>query len=123
MPECPPTELLFSYGTLQFESVQLSTFGRRLAGDPDTLSGYELSQVRIEDPKVVETSGQTHHPIVKFTGSAGNIVRGTVFRITPQELLNADQYEVSAYTRIAVKLGSGATAWAYIDARQGPPDS
>jgi hypothetical protein len=122
MPESTPTELLFSYGTLQLEAVQLSTFGRRLAGAADTLPGYALSLVRIDDPKVVETSGKAHHPIVKFTGRPENIVRGTVFRITRQELLNADQYEVSAYKRIAVKLGSGAMAWAYIDARYGPPD-
>jgi len=31
--------LLFSYGTLQEERVQLSTFGRRLSGEPDALPG------------------------------------------------------------------------------------
>jgi len=35
MPETPTTELLFSYGTLQLEAVQLSTFGRTLVGTPD----------------------------------------------------------------------------------------
>jgi hypothetical protein len=34
-PEKPTTELLFSYGTLQLEAVQLSTFGRTLVGTPD----------------------------------------------------------------------------------------
>ena len=32
--------LLFSYGTLQLESVQLSSFGRRLEGEPDAMTGY-----------------------------------------------------------------------------------
>ena len=31
-PAKPTTEILFSYGTLQLEAVQLSTFGRTLVG-------------------------------------------------------------------------------------------
>ena len=121
MSDAEPSERLFSYGTLQLEPVQLSTFGRKLTGSPDTLPGYDLSMVKIDDPKVVETSGKTHHPIVKHTGNPENVVEGTVFRITYQELLNADKYEVAAYRRFAVKLGSGVSAWAYIDVRYGPP--
>ena len=41
---------LFSYGTLQQEDVQLSTFGRLLQGRRDELPGFEPSLVRIEDP-------------------------------------------------------------------------
>ncbi|MGH9961724.1 MAG: gamma-glutamylcyclotransferase, partial [Pyrinomonadaceae bacterium] len=37
--------LLFSYGTLQQESVQLSTFGRLLQGQGDALLGFEQSLV------------------------------------------------------------------------------
>ncbi len=33
--------LLFSYGTLQQEDVQLSTFGRLLQGQRDELLGFE----------------------------------------------------------------------------------
>jgi hypothetical protein len=115
------SESLFSYGTLQLASVQLSTFGRTLEGAADELPGFSRSMVRIEDPKVVETSGQTHHPIVRFTGGDADRVAGAVFRITHQELLNADKYEVAAYRRIAVVLASGTRAWVYIDARHAPP--
>jgi hypothetical protein len=114
---------LFSYGTLQLVPVQISTFGRTLEGTPDRLPGFRQSLVEIEDPKVVETSGKTHHPIVQFTGDAGDTVGGTVFLITWQELLNADKYEVAAYRRIAVTLGSGLRAWVYIDTRHAPPGS
>ena len=31
--------LLFSYGTLQHDDVQINTFGRKLAGDKDMLNG------------------------------------------------------------------------------------
>jgi hypothetical protein len=114
-------ENLFSYGTLQLVPVQLSTFGRTLEGAADELPGFSRAMVRIEDPKVVETSGQTHHPIVRFTGNESDRVAGAVFRITHQELLNADKYEVAAYRRVAVVLASGIRAWVYIDAKHGPP--
>jgi hypothetical protein len=100
-------EYLFSYGTLQLEPVQISTFGRTLSGTPDVLPGFRRTMVKIEAPKVVETSGKTHHPIVQFTGDAGDKVGGTLFQITRQELLNADKFEVAAYRRISVTLGSG----------------
>ena len=112
--------LLFSYGTLQQDNVQLSTFGRLLQGDKDELVGYEQSLVRIEDPHVVATSGKTHHPIVMFNGRSDSRVSGTVFEITDTELANADRYEVAAYTRVAAMLASGRQAWVYVDARFAP---
>lgn len=115
--------LLFSYGTLQQENVQLSTFGRTLDGRRDQLVGFEQSVVRIEDPAVVRTSGKTHHPIVKFTGNASSRVDGTVFEITDAELRNADTYEVSAYERVSTRLASGKQAWVYVDARFAPNNS
>lgn len=114
--------LLFSYGTLQQDNVQLSTFGRRLAGEPDALPGFELTVVLIEDASVIATSGKTHHPIVKFNGSLASRVPGTVFEISEAELGRADQYEVSAYKRVAVTLASGKEAWVYVSARFVPDD-
>jgi hypothetical protein len=110
-------ELLFSYGTLQLESVQLATFGRRLAGTEDGLPGFEQSLMKIEDASVVATSGKIHHPIVRFTGRESDVVYGTAFEITEEELRNADTYEVSAYKRISATLLSGVRAWVYVDAR------
>ena len=115
------SELLFSYGTLQLEAVQLSTFGRTLEGTPDELPGFAQSLMKIEDPDVVATSGRTHHPFATFTGRESDVIAGTVFRVTPQELQNADKYEVAAYKRVAVVLRSGARAWVYVDTRYAPP--
>ena len=115
MPVTSASELLFSYGTLQLESVQLATFGRRLVGVADALPGFAQSWLQIDDAEVVATSGETHHPIVMFTGNAADSVAGTVFNITHDELLSADAYEVDDYTRIAVTLGSGQTAWVYVE--------
>jgi gamma-glutamylcyclotransferase (GGCT)/AIG2-like uncharacterized protein YtfP len=113
---------LFSYGTLRQEEVQLTTFGRRLDGSSDFLIGFQQAMVEIKDRHVLETSGKTHHPIVKFTGRKSDQVPGMVFEITEQELANADKYEVADYKRVAVTLGSGAQAWVYVDARFAPPD-
>ena len=110
--------LLFSYGTLQEEQVQLSTFGRLLQGKRDELVGFEPSLVRIEDPHVVAASGRTHHANVTFNGRHDNRVSGTVFEITDAELAAADRYEqLAAYKRVAAILGSGKQAWVYVDAR------
>jgi Gamma-glutamyl cyclotransferase, AIG2-like len=122
MPSKPAaTDVLFSYGTLQLEAVQLATFGRTLEGTPDELAGFRKSLVKIDDPKVVETSGKTHHPIVRYTGSDADAVGGTAFQVTGEELRNADKYEVDAYRRIGATLRSGLRAWVYVDARHAPP--
>jgi hypothetical protein len=113
-------ENLFSYGTLQSEKVQLSTFGRILKGTPDTLRSFSIAMAAVDDPEVVRTSSASHHPIVKFSGLDSDVVQGTVFQITSQELINADNYEIDSYMRIAVKLDSGIDAWVYVDARYIP---
>ena len=108
--------LLFAYGTLQDKAVQMANFGRELAGRPDWLPGYSTSLIAIRDPAVVATSGKTHHTIAEHTANLSDEVRGTVFEITAEELLAADRYEVSEYTRVLVTLKSGARAWVYVRA-------
>src|ERR1700675_2758460 len=113
--------LVFSYGTLQQENVQLSTFGRLLQGQRDELPGFEQSLVRIEDPPVVATTGKTHHANVTFNGRNDSRVSGTVFEITDAELAAADQYEqIAAYKRIAAMLASGKQAWVYVETPSAP---
>jgi gamma-glutamylcyclotransferase (GGCT)/AIG2-like uncharacterized protein YtfP len=112
---------LFSYGTLQEDSVQLSTFGRLLQGRRDELPGFELSSVRIEDPEVVATTGKTHYANVTFNGRNDSRVPGVVFEITDDELAAADQYEQPAgYERVAAILASGREAWVYEHAHPAP---
>ena len=62
------TENLFSYGTLQSETVQLATFGRRLEGLPDRLIGYRITMIPISNHKLMATSGATHHRNIQLTG-------------------------------------------------------
>ncbi|ARB92987.1 gamma-glutamylcyclotransferase [Legionella longbeachae] len=109
-------EKIFSYGTLQFENVQIANFGRKLDGCKDILSEFELSTLEIKDPDVVATSGEKIHPIITYTGNPEHQVIGTVFEISFEELIQADSYEVSDYKRIKVQLDSGVFAWAYVNA-------
>jgi len=107
-------ETLFSYGTLQLDQVQQETFGRLLKGEKDTLTGYALSEIRIRDEAVVATSGKAFHPILKYTGNPEDRVDGTIYEVTPEELAQADRYEVEEYVRVAAGFLSGKTAWAYV---------
>lgn len=112
--------LLFSYGTLQQDDVQRSTFGRLLVGRRDQLVGYDLAMIPIDDAEVVAISGKSHHPIVKYSGNDADRVDGTVFEITDAELDQADKYEVAAYKRVAADAASGNRVWVYVDARFAP---
>ena len=114
--------LLFSYGTLQQDDVQIATFGRRLEGKPDELVGYARGSIKIEDPGVVAKSGKDHHPIVVHTGWSEDRVKGAVFEISDEDLDRADSYEVDAYRRVLATLASGLQAWVYVDAMRGPPE-
>jgi len=107
------TERLFTYGTLQTERVQLSTFGRRLNGSPDALTGYRIKMIRIEDQEFVATSGAEYHRNLEFTGNTADVVEGSVLFVTRQELEQADAYEPDGYERVRVTLRSGTEAWVY----------
>lgn len=109
------TERLFSYGTLQQESVQLANFGRKLQGRADVVVGWRLAAVQITDPKVLALSGLSVHKIM-VPGQPTDEVDGVVFEITPDELKAADGYETADYKRIKVKLRSGNETWVYVAA-------
>ncbi|MFK7976830.1 MAG: gamma-glutamylcyclotransferase family protein [Halioglobus sp.] len=106
-------ELLFSYGTLQQENVQRANFGRELSGTIDRLPNYVVGKVEITDERVLRESGKAFHPILEFTGNAEDEVHGTVFELTHEELLQADDYEVDAYQRVSAVLASGKRCWIY----------
>lgn len=109
------TERLFSYGTLQQESVQLANFHRRLKGHPDVVVGWRLSTVEIRDPTVLALSGLAVHKVL-VPGKPSDEVDGVVFELSPRELQAADGYETDAYQRVKVTLKSGTDAWVYVAA-------
>lgn len=107
---------LFSYGTLQLEKVQLSSFGRKLKGKKDVLKGFKLEKLQITNKDVLAVSEKEFHPIAIQTDDQNDIIEGTLYMITEEELLQADRYEVSAYKRVSATFESGARGWIYIKA-------
>ena len=110
-------ELLFSYGTLQQAQVQIANFGRKLKGKSDRLPNYRVGEIEITDQRVLRESGKAFHPILEYTGNPQDQVAGTVFELTAQELLQADDYEVDDYQRISAVLESGLRCWIYAAAK------
>ena len=108
-------EYLFSYGTLRQQNVQLKNFGRLLDGTKDTLEKFTLKEIEITDEVVLEVSDKKFHPILSYTGNEKDKVVGTVFKITLDELLKADGYEVDDYKRVEVTLVSGIKSWVYVE--------
>ncbi len=107
--------LLFSYGTLQKEQVQLETFSRLLTGEKDSLPNYKLDFVEITDAEVLRKSGEKFHPIISFSGTDQDKVEGVLFEVTEQEILVADKYEVGDYKRIETVFESGSVGFIYIE--------
>jgi len=98
--------LVFSYGSLQQDDVQLSTVGRLLRGHQDELPEFELSRSR-----------DGRHANVTFNGRPDSRVGGAVLEITDAELAVVDAYErADGYARIAVTLASGKQAWVFVEA-------
>lgn len=107
-------EYLFTYGTLQLEEVQLSTFGRKLEGKPDALVGYRLVMIKIQDEDFVAKSGTADHRNLQFTGNTSDFVEGMVFAVTMEELEQSDAYEPEGYERVPAQCRSGLSAWIYL---------
>ena len=110
------TIALFSYGTLQDPKVQLATYGRLIDGEQDSLPGYVLVQLVIDDPYVISVSGKEVHTIARRTSDPADRVSGTILMLTPAELVSSDDYEAEGYARTEVTLESGRRAFVYVEA-------
>ncbi|RLK58871.1 gamma-glutamylcyclotransferase [Actinokineospora cianjurensis] len=115
------TVQLFSYGTLRLPQVQVAHFGRELDGTPDTLPAHRADWVTITDPAVIADSGTDRHPIVRPSTDPSDSVPGTLLTLTTTDLAAADTYEVPAYHRVPVDLGSGTRAWTYLAVNPATP--
>ena len=109
-----PIHLLFSYGTLQLEKVQLENYGRLLIGEPGRLTGYKIEKIQITDSTVLAKSELEYHPIDLKSEDKRDFIEGMLFEITDTELIETDKYEVSQYHRILETFESGKSAWVYV---------
>ncbi|MCW2118533.1 gamma-glutamylcyclotransferase family protein [Flavobacterium sp. 7A] len=99
---------LFAYGSLQETDVQQTIFGRTLKGDADSLIGYTVTKIEIE-----EEFGMASYPIITSTEKLQDIIVGLLYEITDDELLQADTYEGVHYKRMEVLLESNQIAWTF----------
>lgn len=96
---------LFTYGTLQDLQVQEYVFGRILKGHPDELPHF----------KRFKNAVYNRYPLVKPSKHSSDTVKGTVYKVTDDELTLCDAYETTAYKRNIFELTSGIKAWVYVD--------
>ncbi|SED16509.1 GDSL-type esterase/lipase family protein [Streptomyces sp. TLI_105] len=111
----PRPHALFSFGTLLDERVQETLFGQAVPQTPAALAGHTTRPLRITDPEVIATSGLDVH--LTLERRIGAEVQGAILHLTDADLAAADDYEVDDYVRRRARLSSGASAWAYLDAR------
>jgi len=98
-------EKIFTYGTLQDETIQQQVIGRKLEkGQPDTLRGYTLGKLR-----GVHTEYNIIYP------QTGATVDGVVYEVSEEELKKIDAYEGNAYIRVSATLTSNTRVWVYRD--------
>jgi gamma-glutamylcyclotransferase (GGCT)/AIG2-like uncharacterized protein YtfP len=95
-------ELLFVYGSLRDQQVQLDIIGRLVQGTPDAILGYNTATITIED---------CVYPIL--VPAPDGMVEGEILRVSKDELDKIDVYESEDYQRVKVKLRSGTVAWVY----------
>ncbi len=103
----------FSYGTIQQENVQRRLYGRSLEGSKDYLPGFRIILVENKDHRSRSRGEEQMHKLAVASGNSGDLVEGTVFELTDEELDLTDRYEPDGYTRVRVRLQSGKEAWTY----------
>jgi len=109
--------LIFSYGSLQEEAVQLSVYGRVLRGEPDALLHCVRELIAVPSWHKAAASGVAHYANVVFTPGSDSRVAGTALELTDAELTASDGYEQDAdYVRVMATLASGRRAWVYVSA-------
>jgi gamma-glutamylcyclotransferase (GGCT)/AIG2-like uncharacterized protein YtfP len=96
-------ENLFVYGTLRDARVQKEVFGRIIAGTPDRLYGFTLTEIEIEGEK---------YPVAE--PATEGCIDGMILVLTRAELEGADAYETAAYKRVKIVLESKIDAWVYV---------
>ena len=105
--------LLFSYGTLQQESVQEELFGRKLNGSPEVLHRFKTEIIKLEDEGFDSFTEDDLFLIAVKTGELTDYIKGIVLELSDEELYKADAYEPKEYTRVQAITESGKEVWLY----------
>ncbi|OXG08442.1 gamma-glutamylcyclotransferase (GGCT)/AIG2-like uncharacterized protein YtfP [Flavobacterium araucananum] len=103
-------EQFFSYGTLRSKEIQMRVLNKILTGTPDHLISYKLKDLKIE-----EEFGMADYHVAIASENPADSIKGTVFKISNDDLAKIDLFESNAYKRVQVTLKSGIVAWIYIE--------
>jgi gamma-glutamylcyclotransferase (GGCT)/AIG2-like uncharacterized protein YtfP len=93
---------LFVYGTPLEADVQQAIIGRIVNSEPDSVSGFLRSRIRI---------GMKTYPIL--VEKQGHQVEGRVLEVSLEELAHIDRYETDAYRCVRVNTQRGINVWVY----------
>ena len=99
--------------TLQKDEVHLTLFGKILTGSRDTLRGYKISSIEIDDESFLSRGEEKNQFTAIASDEEDDSIDGTVFEILEEDLLLADKYEPDGFGRVEVELESGKRAWMY----------
>jgi gamma-glutamylcyclotransferase (GGCT)/AIG2-like uncharacterized protein YtfP len=110
--------LVFSYGSLREEAVQISIFGRVVRTEPDELVDCIRTLIEVPTWHKAAAQGLTHYANIEYAPGSGNRVAGVVLELTDGEIAVCDAYEQDAdYVRVVAILASGRSAWVYRSSR------
>ena len=102
--------LLFSYGTLQNENIQLDIFGRILKGKIDKIYRFKLKSILIK----VALEIKEEFLIAVNSDAENDFIESFIYEILEEELIKVDEYEGEDYQRVLKTLNSGKKAWVYV---------
>jgi gamma-glutamylcyclotransferase (GGCT)/AIG2-like uncharacterized protein YtfP len=106
--------LVFSYGSLREEAVQIAIFGRVVRIEPDELIDSVRTLVAVPKSHKAAAAGLTHYANVEDAPGSGSRVPGVVLELTEPQIAVCDAYEKDAdYVRVPAILASGRRAWVY----------
>ncbi len=106
--------LVFSYGNLQQEKVQLHLFGQLLSGEADSLYGYRLARIANTDKTILPNDESEWQYTLLNTADKNSRVDGTLFTLTDHQLNELDANKPRDYRRMFMTLSSGKRAWVFL---------
>lgn len=107
--------LLFSYDTLRSQDLQIQHYGRKLEGIDGALSGYTLKDSTINDVSMTEHSHTTTPQIAIKSKEKSDTLKGMVFEITGEELVETDKMAAPNSNRILATTDAGVEVWVYVE--------
>ena len=85
-----------------------------MQGCNDALRIYKATIIEIKDKAFLAKGEENLQQTLVHSQYSNDVIKGTVFEVTQEELLVADKYGPENYNRITVMLQSGKEAWVYI---------